>query len=164
MAAAAVRVAAGIFGPIADQRLLLVGSGDLIELYAAGFCDGHPRQVTVASRIPEEARRFAGRMGGKPIMLGELPEQLALHDVVVACTAGPLPVVGKGMVERALRSRKHRPILIVDLLAPRGVEPEVVELDDVFLLTRDELADSARDEQEMGRPAGVGEGVESLVH
>ena len=73
--------------------------------------------------------------------LNELPEVLARHDIVVSCTASPLPILGKGMVERAIKSRKHRPMFMVDLAVPRDIEPEVGELDDVFLYAVDDLAE-----------------------
>ncbi|MCC6161002.1 MAG: glutamyl-tRNA reductase, partial [Nitrosomonas sp.] len=77
--------------------------------------------------------------------LGELPDQLALHDIVVTSTASPLPILGKGMLERAIKQRKHRPIFIVDLAVPRDVEAEVAELDDVFLYYVDDLADIVKE-------------------
>ena len=66
---------------------------------------------------------------------------LARHDIVITCTASPLPILGKGMVERAIKARKHRPMFMVDLAVPRDIEPEVGELDDVFLYAVDDLAE-----------------------
>jgi glutamyl-tRNA reductase len=65
---------------------------------------------------------------------------LPRHDVVVSCTASPLPIIGLGMAERAIKVRRHRPIVMVDLAVPRDIEPEVGALDDVFLYTVDDLA------------------------
>jgi glutamyl-tRNA reductase len=70
---------------------------------------------------------------------------LAQHDIIVTCTASTLPILGKGMVERALKARKHRPLFIVDLAVPRDVEKEVAELSDVFLYTVDDLSEVVRD-------------------
>ena len=63
----------------------------------------------------------------------------AAHDIVVTCTASTLPILGKGMIERAIKARRHRPILMIDLAVPRDVEAEVAELDDVFLYDLDDL-------------------------
>jgi glutamyl-tRNA reductase len=71
--------------------------------------------------------------------LADLPDQLSRFDIVVSCTASTLPIIGLGMVERAVRSRRHRPMFIVDLAVPRDVEPEVARLDDVYVYTVDEL-------------------------
>ena len=145
MAAAAVRLAERIFPSIAEQRVLFIGAGEMIELNAVHFAARSPRRITVANRTLERAQVLARRINGHAITLSELPEQLAQHDIIVTCTASPLPILGKGMVERALKQRKHRPLFIVDLAVPRDVEAEVAELDDVFLYTVDDLAEVVRD-------------------
>ena len=71
--------------------------------------------------------------------LGDLPEAMAKFDIVVSCTASLLPIIGLGMVERAIRARRHKPMFIVDLAVPRDVEPEVARLDDVYVHTVDDL-------------------------
>jgi glutamyl-tRNA reductase len=112
----------------------------MIELCAAHFCAHKPRQVTVANRTVERGRALAEQYVGTAIRLDELGEHLAQHDIVVSCTASPLPIIGLGMVERAVKARRHRPMFMVDLAVPRDVEEEVGELDDVFLYTVDDLA------------------------
>jgi glutamyl-tRNA reductase len=140
MAAAGVHLAERIFESVAGQRILFIGAGEMIELCAAHFCADKPKAVTVANRTVERGRALAERYQGTAIRLDELPEHLAQHDIVVSCTASPLPIIGLGMVERAIKARRHRPMFIVDLAVPRDVEEEVGELDDVFLYTVDDLA------------------------
>ena len=141
MAAAATQLAERIFGDISGQRVLFIGAGEMIELCASHFSARHPKNITVANRTAEHAQALASRFNAQSITLNELPEQLALHDIVVTCTASPLPILGKGMMERAVKTRKHRPIFMVDLAVPRDVEQEVLELDAVFLYTVDDLSD-----------------------
>ncbi|MCP6675342.1 glutamyl-tRNA reductase, partial [Klebsiella pneumoniae] len=74
------------------------------------------------------------------VTLAELPETLARYDVVVTSTASQLPIIGKGMVERAIKARRHRPMFMLDLAVPRDVELEVGKLDDVFLYSVDDIA------------------------
>lgn len=145
MAAAAVKLAERIFPSIAEQRVLFIGAGEMIELNAVHFAARTPQHITVANRTLERAQVLARRINGHAITLNELPEQLAQHDIIVTCTASPLPILGKGMVERALKVRKHRPLFIVDLAVPRDVEAEVAELSDVFLYTVDDLSEVVRD-------------------
>lgn len=145
MAAASARLAERIFGNINEQKVLFIGAGEMIELCAAHFVARHPVHVTVANRTIERAEALSRRFNAHPISLGELPDQLALHDIVITSTASPLPILGKGMLERAIKQRKHRPIFIVDLAVPRDVEPEVAELDDVFLYYVDDLADIVKE-------------------
>ena len=145
MAAAAVRLAERIFPSISEQRVLFIGAGEMIELNAVHFAARSPKHITVANRTLERAQTLARRLNGTAITLTDLPEQLAHHDIIVTCTASQLPILGKGMVESALKARKHRPLFIVDLAVPRDVETEVSELDDVFLYTVDDIAEVVKD-------------------
>ncbi|WP_153129845.1 glutamyl-tRNA reductase [Dechloromonas hortensis] len=140
MAAAGVHLAERIFESIEGQRILFIGAGEMIELCAAHFCARQPKQVTIANRTLERGRALAERFNGTAIRLDELGEHLAAHDIVVSCTASPLPIIGLGMVERAIKIRRHRPIFMVDLAVPRDIEEEVGALDDIFLYTVDDLA------------------------
>lgn len=145
MAAAAARLAERIFGAIDEQRVLFIGAGEMIELCASHFAARNPKKITVANRTTERAETLANRFRAQAITLSDLPEQLALHDIIVTCTASPLPILGKGMVERAIKIRKHRPLFIVDLAVPRDVEFEVAELDDVFLYYVDDLSEIVKE-------------------
>jgi glutamyl-tRNA reductase len=139
MAAAAVKLAARIFPSLKDQHVLLIGAGEMIDLCATHFAAQAPARLAVANRTIERAERLASRFNGHSLELRSLPEQLHEYDIVVSCTASSLPILGKGLVERAVRARRRRPIFMVDLAVPRDIEPEVAELDDVFLYTVDDL-------------------------
>jgi glutamyl-tRNA reductase len=139
MAAAAVKVAERIYPSILEQKVLFIGAGEMIELCATHFAARQPRQMTFANRTLERGEELATRFQGQAITLNDLHEQLALHDIVVTCTASQLPILGKGMIERAIKARRHRPMLMIDLAVPRDVEAEVAELDDVFLYSVDDL-------------------------
>jgi len=139
MAAAAVKVAERIFGPLTHSKVLFVGAGEMIELCATHFAAHAPQSITVASRTVSRARALATRFNGHALSLAELPNALPEHDIVVSCTASALPLIGLGMVERALRVRRHRPMFLVDLAVPRDMEPEISALDDVYVYTVDDL-------------------------
>ena len=140
MAAAAVHLSERIFERVADQRVLFIGAGEMIELCAAHFAGAGPRQITVANRTEARAQSLASRFGADVMRLDAIGDALPRYDIVVSCTASPLPIVGLGMVERAIKARRHRPIVMVDLAVPRDIEAEVGQLDDVFLYTVDDLA------------------------
>jgi len=139
MAAAAVRVAESIFGELTESEVLLVGAGEMIELTATHIAARRPKSITVANRTLERATSLAHRFQGQAMRLAELPDQLARFDIVVSCTASTLPIIGLGMVERAVKSRRHRPMFIVDLAVPRDVEQEVARLQDVYVYSVDDL-------------------------
>ncbi|WIM06871.1 MAG: glutamyl-tRNA reductase [Candidatus Nitricoxidivorans perseverans] len=155
MAAASVHLSARIFENLADQKVLFVGAGEMIELCAAHFAGEKPRRLTVANRTVERAEALAARFGGDAMRLDEVGERLAEYDVVVACTASPLPIIGLGLVERALKARRHRPMVMVDLALPRDIEAEVDKLDDVFLYTLDDLGQIVEDGLESRQAAVV---------
>ncbi|MCA3218548.1 MAG: glutamyl-tRNA reductase [Burkholderiales bacterium] len=139
MAAAAVRVAERIFGALNDSNVLFVGAGEMIELCAAHFAARQPKSITVANRTEERAHSLAAKLHGQAMGLSELPSSMHKYDIVVSCTASTLPIIGLGMVERAIKARRHRPMFIVDLAVPRDVEPEVARLNDVYVYTVDDL-------------------------
>jgi glutamyl-tRNA reductase len=139
MAAASVKLAARIFPSLKDQKVLFIGAGEMIELCATHFAAQGPARITVANRTLERAQSLAHRFNARALELRDLATHLHEHDIVVSCTASSLPILGKGLVERALKARRRQPMFMVDLAVPRDIEQEVGELDDVFLYTIDDL-------------------------
>jgi len=139
MGAAAVDFARQLFGDLSRIKLLLIGAGEMIELVAAHFGAQSPLEIAVANRTLERGQALAARIGARAMSLAEVPAHIHEFDAVVSCTASTLPIIGKGMVERALRQRRRKPMYLVDLAVPRDIEPEVGELDDVYLQTLDSL-------------------------
>ncbi|RMG57773.1 MAG: glutamyl-tRNA reductase [Gammaproteobacteria bacterium] len=139
VAFAAVSLARQIFGELDRQTALLIGAGETIELTARHLSANRIGRMLVANRSLDRAERLAELFGGEALTLPGLPERLAEADIIISSTASPLPILGKGMVERALKERRHRPMFMVDIAVPRDIEPEVGELDDVFLYTVDDL-------------------------
>ncbi len=139
MAAASLKLAQQLFGDIRDIKVLLVGVGEMIELAATHFAAQSPMQIVVANRTLERGRELAQRFHASAITLQELPERIHEFDAVITSTASTLPIIGKGMIERALKQRRHKPMFIVDLAVPRDVEAEVGNLDDIYLHTLDSL-------------------------
>jgi len=155
MAAAAVRLAERVFGDLSQTNVLFIGAGEMIELCATHFAASGPRHMTVANRTLERAELLANRFSAHTMRLSELPEKLAGFDVIVSCTASSLPILGLGMVERATRLRRHRPMVMVDLAVPRDIETEVGRLDDVYLYTVDDLGRMVQSGNDARRAAVV---------
>lgn len=155
MAAASVKLAERLFPSISDQHLLLIGAGEMIELTATHFAARNPKTITIANRTIERGRQLAERFGASAIMLNEVPERLHEFDIVVTCTASTLPILGKGLLERVVKQRRHSPVFIVDLAVPRDVEPEASELDDVFLYSVDDLSNIVKGNLQVRQEAVV---------
>jgi glutamyl-tRNA reductase len=140
MTAAAVRLAGQLFEDIKDLSVLFVGAGEMIELAATHFAAKSPKKIVITNRTASRGELLASRFGATTMALSDLPERLGEFDVVISCTASTLPLIGLGAVERALKKRKHKPMFMVDLAVPRDIEPDVKQLDDVYLYTVDDLA------------------------
>ena len=139
VAFAAVKLAKQIFSNLADSTALLIGAGETIELAARHLHDNGVGRIIIANRTIERAHNLAMQINGYAISLSEMPAHLAEADIVISSTASQLPILGKGAVERALKQRKHRPIFMVDIAVPRDIEPEVGDLEDVYLYCVDDL-------------------------
>jgi glutamyl-tRNA reductase len=139
VAFAAVSLARQIFGELGDKTALLIGAGETIELVARHLHQNGIGRMVVANRTAERAHLLASEFGGYSIALEEIPAHLPEADIIISSTASPLPILGKGAVERALKARRHEPMFMVDIAVPRDIEPEVGELDDVYLYKVDDL-------------------------
>ena len=139
IASTAVTLAGQLFTDLSNCNILLIGAGDTIELVGKHVQAAGMTQITIANRTLENARRLAEMLGGDAIDLQTIPQKLPQADIVIASTSAQLPILGKGTVERAIKSRKHKPILMVDLAVPRDIEPEIADLKDVYLYSVDDL-------------------------
>ncbi len=139
VAFAAVSLARQIFGDLKQTTVLLVGAGETIELTTRHLHSQGVTNIIIANRSIERAQKLADEFGGEAISLQHIAEHLHRSDIVISSTASPLPIIGKGTVERALKKRRHQPIFMVDLAVPRDIEPEVSELDDIYLYSVDDL-------------------------
>ena len=157
VAFAAIRLAQQIFEDLSQQTAVLIGAGETIELTARHLRENHIGELIIANRTYDRAHTIAQQFEGFAISLEELPQHLPKADIVVSSTASPLPILGKGRVESALRARRHKPMFLVDLAVPRDIEPEVEQLRDVYLYTVDDLRntieDNLRSRQEAAKQA-----------
>ncbi|MCU7923053.1 MAG: glutamyl-tRNA reductase [Candidatus Thiodiazotropha sp. (ex Dulcina madagascariensis)] len=163
VAFAAVSLAKQIFSDLSEQTALLIGAGETIELAARHLSQNGVGRIVVANRTVERAHTLAAQFDGYAIALTELSNHLAEADIVISSTASPLPVLGKGTVESALKERKHRPIFMVDIAVPRDIEPEVADLSDIYLYTVDDL-DEVIQENMRSREEAAKQAEEIIEH
>jgi glutamyl-tRNA reductase len=144
MAAASVRLVERIFETVAEQRVLFIGAGDMITLCATHFVARKPKGVAIANRTIERGQELADSISIQDIeaesfKLSELPSRLHEFDIIISSTASSLPIIGLGMVESALKQRRRKPMVMIDLAVPRDFEPEIARLNDIYLYTVDDL-------------------------
>lgn len=155
VAFAAVRLAQQIFDDLQQQTAILIGAGETIELTARHLHQHNIAGLIIANRTYDKAHVLASQYKAYAITLAELPKHLAEADIVVSSTASQLPILGKGLVESAIKKRKHKPIFMLDLAVPRDIEPEVAQLGDVYLYTVDDLQNTINENLDSRRQAAL---------
>ncbi len=139
VAFAACTLARQIFESLSTVNVLLVGAGETIELVARHLREHNVKKLMIANRTRERAQLLADEVGAEVVNLADIDVRLAEADIIISSTASPLPIIGKGMVERALKARRNQPMLLVDIAVPRDVEPEVGKLPNAYLYSVDDL-------------------------
>ena len=147
VAYAAVSLAQHIFADLGESRALLIGAGETIELVARHLKQAGVRSITIANRTLGRALALAEEVDGKAIEFSQIPDELENADILISSTASQLPILGKGSVEAALKKRRHAPMFMVDIAVPRDIEPQVGELEDVYLYTVDDLTEVIEENQ-----------------
>jgi glutamyl-tRNA reductase len=139
VAYAAVDLAGQIFTNLSEQTALLLGAGETIELVAKHLHEANLGRLIVANRTLERAELLAEQFDAEAILLADVTDRLPEADIVISSTASQLPILGKGAVEEAVRARRYRAMLMIDLAVPRDIEPQVASLSDIYLYTVDDL-------------------------
>jgi glutamyl-tRNA reductase len=139
VSSAGAALAEQVFGDLQGRRIVLLGAGKVSELAARNLLSRGARIAVVANRTADRASALAGRLGGEALPLERVGEELAAADVVVSSTSAPGYVLRRPDVEAALRGRRGRPILFVDLAVPRDLDPEIADLDGCYLYDLDDL-------------------------
>lgn len=153
VAFAAVSLARQIFADFGKRSALLIGAGDTISLAARHLVSNGIGKMMIANRTVSRAQTLADEVNGTALSLSQITDVLPQADIIISSTGAPLPILGKGAVEKALRARRYRPMLIVDIAVPRDVEPEVSELDSVFLYAVDDLQEVIEENRQSRRAA-----------
>ncbi|MEE9319076.1 MAG: glutamyl-tRNA reductase [Granulosicoccus sp.] len=159
IAFAAVSLARQIFEGFSEHTALLIGAGETIQLAARHLQGAGIGQINIANRTVQRAATLADEVNGTALSLSDIPNALPSADIIISATGSPLPILGKGAVEQALRTRRYRPMLIVDIAVPRDVESEVGNIDGVFLYTVDDLQ-QVIDENRQSRQVAAAEAEE----
>jgi glutamyl-tRNA reductase len=139
LASATVSLARRVYSDLSAQNALMIGAGEMIALTARHFAAAGVKRTVIANRTLARAQTLAADIKGYAVDLSQLDKELAEADIVISCTASPLPMVTKIAAAAAVRARRRRPIFMVDLAVPRDIEPTVAELEDIYLFSIDDL-------------------------
>lgn len=136
---AAVKMIHQLFTNLGDINVLLIGAGTNIRLLLEHITSRGVQRITIANRTFENGRTLANSFGVDAMPLTQINERLHEFDVVMSSTASPTPILSHNEFTDAIRKRKHKPILVVDIAIPRDISAEVAELSDIYLYTVDDI-------------------------
>lgn len=139
LASATVSLARRVFEDLSAHNVLLIGAGDMNALTARHFMSAGIKRMVIANRTLARAQALAAALSAHAVPLSDLDKELAEADIVIACTASPVPLITKPAAEAAIRARRRRPIFMVDMAVPRDIESDVADLEDVYLFSIDDL-------------------------
>jgi glutamyl-tRNA reductase len=139
LASATVSLARRVYEDLSVHNVLMIGAGDMNALTARHFMSAGIKRMVIANRTLARAQALAGELKAHAVPLSDLDQELAVADIVISCTASPEPLIAKRAVEAAIRTRRRRPIFMVDMAVPRDIDPTVAELEDVYLFSIDDL-------------------------
>jgi glutamyl-tRNA reductase len=136
---AAAALAQQVFGDLSGRRVLVIGAGKTGEQTARSLLARGAGIVAVANRSRQRAEELARHVGGRPVALDELGDELAEADVVVSATSSEDLVLRRQQVARALPARRGVPLFLIDIAVPRDLDPAIDGLDDCYLYDIDDL-------------------------
>jgi glutamyl-tRNA reductase len=156
LASATVSLARRVYADLSAHSALLIGAGDMNSLTARHFKSAGIKRMVIANRTLPRAERLARELDAHAVGLAELDKELANADIVISCTASPAPIITKQAVEAAIHARRRHPIFMVDMAVPRDVEPDVAELEDVYLFSIDDLQQLVHENMQQRELAAAG--------
>lgn len=136
---AAVELARKIFHKLEGKSVLLIGAGEMSELAARHLLAQGVKAVLVANRTYERAVALAESLGGRAVDFSRLEEELAHADIVISSTGAPHYILTREKAEGAIRARKNRPIFLIDIAVPRDIDPQINEIENIYLYNIDDL-------------------------
>jgi len=137
----AVDLAARVVGDLGDCKVLVIGAGEAGRLVVKVAKDRGVSRIVIASRTQERASTLAATLGGIPIDLNNLVEELSTTNIVVTCAGAPHRILDVQHLEEAMRKRPELPLVIIDIAVPRDVAPAVGRINNVFLYNIDDLTE-----------------------
>jgi len=139
ISSAAVELAQKIFDDLENHTVMLVGTGEMAELAAKHLISYGVKTVYVTSRTYERAANLARTLNGSALDFEAFKNELYRADIVITSTSASSFIITKDMVEKAIHERKNKPIFFIDIAVPRDIEPDVNDLENVYLYDIDDL-------------------------
>jgi glutamyl-tRNA reductase len=160
IASVAVQMAEKIFGTLKGKTVLLVGAGKMSELAARHLMQQGAAGLLVANRTLERAEDLAARYGGRAVPFDGLYTHTAEADIVITSTGAQEPIFRREHGKKFMQTRRGRPMFFIDIAVPRDVDPEMNQIEGLFVYNIDDLQNvSATNMAERGREASAAETI-----
>lgn len=139
----AVDLALKIFGNLKDSRILVVGAGEISERTITALKSRGARLITVCNRTDQRAMELAKLYGGSALPFDQFSSSISQFDIIICSTSSPTPVLTREMMGDAMKSRSYNPLFLIDLALPRDVDPNLAEMENIYLYNIDDLSQIA---------------------
>jgi glutamyl-tRNA reductase len=139
LAAAAAEVARDVHGDIGKCAGLLIGAGEMGETLVEHFKRAGLARLSVAAATKSRADDLARRLGGMVAPFEALAQALDDADLVFSAMGAGRATLDAGMVKAALKRRRRRPILFLDLAVPEEIPRDIEKLDGAYRYAIDDL-------------------------
>jgi len=136
---AAVELARKIFGDLTGKSVMLIGAGEMSELAARHLISYGIKTILVSNRTFERAVELANELNGNAIRFDNFVDELERTDIIISSTGAPHFIIKKDMIEAAISKRKNQPQFFIDIAVPRDIDPDVNDIDNVYLYNIDDL-------------------------
>jgi glutamyl-tRNA reductase len=145
VASVSVELAEKIFDSLKEHEVMVIGAGDTSEKTARALLSRGARGIVVTNRTLEKAEAIAKELGGRAVSFDDWPRELAGIDIAISSTSAPHYVMDRAKLEPLMKLRKNRPLLLIDIAVPRDIDPEVNQMDNIYLYDVDDLLTIADD-------------------
>lgn len=135
----AVELANRVLGDLTGKQVLVVGAGKMSSLAARHLHASGVDRIAVTNRSPDKANALADEIDGEAHPWDMLESLLAAADIVISSTGAREPILTRALFKRVAKTRRWRPMTVIDIAVPRDAEPAIGELDGVFLFDIDDL-------------------------
>ncbi len=136
---AAVELAKKIFTDLSTKVFMLLGAGEMAELAAKHLIGNGVREVLVSNRTYDRACDLAREFNGRPIKFDEFIQEMVGTDILICSTGAPHYILTKKQMQKVMKERKQRQVFIIDISVPRNIDPEINDLENVYLYNVDDL-------------------------
>ena len=133
-----------IFEEPQNQNVLILGAGSLAHAIIDDLIKKGITNIRAVNRS-KKIIKINNDYEIVPSSLNNLHRELEFADIVIASATADLPLIGKGSIENALKVRRNKPMLLIDLAVPRNIEEEIKKIEQAYLFSIDDIEKITQD-------------------